>query len=332
MTNIEVRTQNIYENLSNAEKKVASYFLDNVENVFAKPISQLAEESGVSKVAWVRFCKAIGFDGLKDLKKSLFSELHETAGEPAEAAAFSDIREATGIDQLILSVKNNSIRAVRDTTKLLDPASVEAAARQILNARSVRIFGVGASALVGEDLYNKLLRIDKNVCFCRDLHIQLTYAANMTPQDVAVLISMSGNTKEVLEMLALSRQCGTPTVALTKFDKSVLAQNADIRLYISAPEATPRSGAMSSRIAQMVAVDVLFTASGLRPRGGQPGKKPGKLPSPPCGRCSAAPPPVLRTPPSAALNLRRDSLGLSRRFLLLQPAHQRIGLYAVRPR
>ena len=70
MTNIEVRTQNIYENLSNAEKKVASYFLDNVENVFAKPISQLAEESGVSKVAWVRFCKAIGFDGLKDLKKS----------------------------------------------------------------------------------------------------------------------------------------------------------------------------------------------------------------------------------------------------------------------
>ena len=163
-------------------------------------------------------------------------------------------------DRLILSVKNNSIRAVRDTTKLLDPASVEAAARQILNARSVRIFGVGASALVGEDLYNKLLRIDQNVCFCRDLHIQLTYAANMTPQDVAVLISMSGNTKEVLEMLALSRQCGTPTVALTKFDKSVLAQNADIRLYISAPEATPRSGAMSSRIAQMVAVDVLFTA------------------------------------------------------------------------
>ena len=260
-------------------------------------------------------------------------------------AASSDIREATGIDQLILSVKNNSIRAVRDTTKLLDPASVEAAARQILNARSVRIFGVGASALVGEDLYNKLLRIDKNVCFCRDLHIQLTYAANMTPQDVAVLISMSGNTKEVLEMLALSRQCGTPTVALTKFDKSVLAQNADIRLYISAPEATPRSGAMSSRIAQMVAVDVLFTAvahldydraaasleksrESCRPHrvdGAPPLRERVGVPPP-------APPPVLRTPPSAALNLRRDSLGLSRRFLLLQPAHKRIGLYAVRPR
>lgn len=81
MTNIEVRTQNIYENLSNAEKKVAAYFLDNVENVFAKPISQLAEESGVSKVAWVRFCKAIGFDGLKDLKKACSASCMN-GGEP----------------------------------------------------------------------------------------------------------------------------------------------------------------------------------------------------------------------------------------------------------
>lgn len=65
MTNIEVRTQNIYENLSNAEKKVASYFLDNVENVFAKPISQLAEESGVSKVAWCVSAKPSGSTALR---------------------------------------------------------------------------------------------------------------------------------------------------------------------------------------------------------------------------------------------------------------------------
>ncbi|MFQ7003161.1 MAG: MurR/RpiR family transcriptional regulator [Ruthenibacterium lactatiformans] len=88
MTNIEVRTQNIYENLSNAEKKVASYFLDNVENVFAKPISQLAEESGVSKVAWVRFCKAIGFDGLKDLKACSASCMKRRVSPPGAALRY----------------------------------------------------------------------------------------------------------------------------------------------------------------------------------------------------------------------------------------------------
>ncbi len=263
MTNIEVRTRNIYENLSNSEKKVADFFLANINEVFTTPIDELARQAGVSKVAWVRFCKSIGFDGLKDMKRSLYNELSGAiaeSGKPEEAASFTDIREANDTVHLIQTVKRNSIRAIVDTEKLLAPAAVETAARTILAARSIRIFGVGASAIVGEDLYNKFLRIDRNVCFNRDLHIQLTYAANMTPQDAAVLISMSGSTREVLEMLTLARQNGTPTIALTKFDKSPLAQFADTVLYLSSPEILPRSGAMSSRIAQMMAVDVLFSA------------------------------------------------------------------------
>lgn len=260
MTSIELQTQNTYEKLSATEKKVADYFLSHTEQVFNQPIGQLAAQAGVSKVAWVRFCKAIGFDGLKDLKKSLFSELSEQSAGPETPMTFSDISEASDIAQLIESVKYNSIRAVADTVKLLHPASVEAAARRILAARSVRIFGVGASAVVAEDLYNKLLRIDRNVCFCRDFHVQLTYAANLTPQDAAVLVSMSGNTREVLELLELAKHCGAPTIALTKLDKSPLALGVDTPLYLSAPEILPRSGAMSSRIAQMVAVDALFSA------------------------------------------------------------------------
>ena len=260
MTNIELRTQSIYDNLSNTEKKVAEYFLTHIDQVLNKPIGQLAEQAGVSKVAWVRFCKAIGFDGLKDLKKCLFTELSEQSAGKETPMTFSDIQEATSVAQLIESVKYNSMRAVEDTAKLLEPASVETAARLILGAHSVRIFGVGASAVVGEDLYDKLLRIDLNVCFCRDFHVQLTYAANLTPQDAAVLISMSGNTREVLELLNLAKRCGAPTIALTKFGKSPLALNVDTPLYLSAPEILPRSGAMSSRIAQMIAVDALFSA------------------------------------------------------------------------
>ncbi len=260
-TNIELRVNSIYDSLSNAEKKAATYFLNNVENVFNKPIAELAEESGASKVAWVRFCKAIGFDGLKDLKKSLVSELFKTTdAEDEETLVFSDIREATGIEQVILNVKGNTIRDVQDTAKLLDPQSMEKAAKMIMEAKSVRLFGLGASALVAEDLYSKLLRVDKNVCFSKDLHVQLSYASNMAPTDVAVLFSTSGKTSEILEILSIAKECGTPTIAFTTFGKNPLAMNSDIQLYISTSETTPRSGAMSSRIAQLMTVDVLFTA------------------------------------------------------------------------
>ena len=259
MTSIELRIRSIYDSLSNAEKKVADYFLNNMENVFNKPIAQLAQESGVSKVAWVRFCKDIGYDGLKDLKKALFTQMREKP-DVAVADPFSDVRDVTDTQSLIQGIKQNSIRAIQDTAEMLDPDALENAARAILNARSVRIFGVGASGMVGNDLHSKLIRINKNSYFATDHHTQLTYAASMTSQDVAVLISMSGTTSEVLEILSLIKRCQTPSIALTKYSKTPLAMNADTVLYISAPEITMRSGAMSSRLAQLMVIDALFTA------------------------------------------------------------------------
>jgi len=259
MTSIELRVRSIYDSLSNAEKKVANYFLDNVENVFNKPIAQLAQEAGVSKVAWVRFCKDIGFDGLKDLKKALFAQMREKA-DVTVADPFSDVRDIANTKSLIEGIKRNSVRAIEDTAELLDPDSLEAAARAILNARSVRIFGIGASGIVGQDLHSKLMRISKSSYFDTDYHNQLTYAASMTSQDIAILISMSGTTSEVLELLSLVKGCSAPSIALTKYSKTPLALNADTVLYISAPEITMRSAATSSRLAQLMVIDALFTA------------------------------------------------------------------------
>lgn len=262
MTNVELRVQNIYDSLSNAEKKAADYFLSDVDRVFHKPIAQLAQESGVSKVTWVRFSKAIGFDGLKDLKKELFTQIHKTldSTEADYAPPFSDVKDISNIEDLIEGIKNNSVRAIQDTAKLMDPHGLELAAQAILHAQSVRIFGAGASALVGEDLHSKLVRINKNACFSHDHHVQLTYAANMTAQDVAVLISMSGTTQDILEIFQMAKRSGTPTIALTKYSKTPLAQNADMVLYVSSPEITARSAAMSSRLAQLMLVDALFSA------------------------------------------------------------------------
>lgn len=128
----------------------------------------------------------------------------------------------------------------------------------------VRLFGVNASSLVAQDLYYKLIRIGKSACYAQDLHIQLTYAATMGPKDVGIFVSNSGTTREVMECLHLAAARGGTTIALTRFDNSPLAQAADLCLYTSSPEISHRSGAMSSRIAQMCMVDVLFTAVARR--------------------------------------------------------------------
>ena len=233
MTSIEIRVRDLYDDLNDSEKKAASFFLSHVDSVFVLPIAKLAKQADTTQVAWVRLCKHIGFDGLKDMKKALFKELNETNAPTAQR-------------------------------KLLEPAIVERAAGKIIQADSVRLFGVNASSLVAQDLYYKLIRIGKSACYAQDLHIQLTYAATMGPKDVGIFVSNSGTTREVMECLHLAAARGGTTIALTRFDNSPLAQAADLCLYTSSPEISHRSGAMSSRIAQMCMVDVLFTAVARR--------------------------------------------------------------------
>lgn len=64
----------------------------------------------------------------------------------------------------------------------------------------------------------------------------------------------------MLEVLSLAKKSKCPTVAITKYSKSPLVTGADYSLYLSAPEIDHRSGAMSSRIAQLTVVDLLFTS------------------------------------------------------------------------
>ena len=262
MTNIEIRVRNAYNALSKSEKMAADYFLAHVDSIFHLPIAQLAENAGVSQVAWVRLAKTIGFDGLKDMKRSLFTELN--SGVPDEDAAryiFTDIKDYADLSDVFKAIKSSSIQSIEDTVNLLNPDTVDHVVQAMIKARSVKLFGVGASALVAEDLYNKLLRIGSNVCFSHDGHIQLTYAANARPGDVCFFISHSGLTKEVNEAFDIASQAPDITmVSLTKLGKNPLASKADYQLYTSSPETNHRSGAMSSRISQLIVVDVLFTA------------------------------------------------------------------------
>lgn len=172
---------------------------------------------------------------------------------------YSDINGYKSVEEISTNVMQSGICAITDTVKLIDSATMEKAAKAIMKAHSVKLFGVSASALVAEDFYYKLLRIGKNACFSKDSHVQLTYAANISPADAAVIISHSGATAEIIEILDAVKKRGAVGIAVTRFSKKNYLNNADIILYSSAPEIYRRSGAMSSRIAQLTVIDVLFS-------------------------------------------------------------------------
>ncbi|MGH3914050.1 MAG: MurR/RpiR family transcriptional regulator, partial [Pseudonocardiaceae bacterium] len=128
----------------------------------------------------------------------------------------------------------------------------------LVAAPRVDVYGVGASGFVALDFQQKLHRIGHVAFAWSDVHMALTSAALLRPDDVAVGISHTGATTDTLDFMGEARNRGATTVALTNFPRSPITDLADHVLTTAARETTFRSGATSSRIAQLTVVDCLF--------------------------------------------------------------------------
>ncbi|GJM68805.1 hypothetical protein HMSSN036_10210 [Paenibacillus macerans] len=83
--------------------------------------------------------------------------------------------------------------------------------------------------------------------------------ASAPPGALFMGVSYSGNTKEVLQLFRVAQKYGVRTIGLSRFGNHKVSELADLMLYTpQAPEATLRSGAYGSRLAQLVVIDILF--------------------------------------------------------------------------
>lgn len=155
-------------------------------------------------------------------------------------------------------------RAIADTAAALDLDILRQAVDAVVGARRVDISGIAASGLVGADLHQKLHRIGRVSLVWSDPHLALTSAAVLEAGDVAVAISHTGTTVDTVDALRVAHSRRATTIAITNFAGSAIAEHADLLLTTAARETTFRSGAMSSRIAQLALVDCLFTGVAQR--------------------------------------------------------------------
>ncbi|HTU71905.1 MAG TPA: SIS domain-containing protein [Trebonia sp.] len=108
------------------------------------------------------------------------------------------------------------------------------------------------------DLQTKLQRIGRPAIAFPDSHMAMTSASLRGEGDIAIGLSHTGSTVDTIDALAEARSHGATTVAITNFPWSPITEVADFVLLTAARETTFRSGAMTSRIAQLTVVDCLF--------------------------------------------------------------------------
>lgn len=243
---------------SGAERGVLDCVLENPEAAAQYSIHRLAELSYTSPSTVVRICRKLGFEGYRDLQKSLLYEV--AIRQENKTRRGGELEHTDQLTDIIDKVTYRNIASLENSRMLVEPEAIRKSVDLICASGTVLLFGMGASFLVAQDAYQKFLRVGKSCALSEDIHCQYVHARNAGPDDVAIIISYTGYTEEILRCAKSLRRQGTPIIAITRFEPSPLSQMSDCNLYVVAMEETFRSGAMSSRIAQLNMIDILYTA------------------------------------------------------------------------
>ncbi|GAB6168349.1 MurR/RpiR family transcriptional regulator [Clostridium carnis] len=244
-----------YESFTESEKQIADYLLLTKESIISLSAKEIGDATNTSAPTVVRFAKKVGFSSLNEMKLKLSISLDKNE----EALGFEYLDKDLSTRNIIYGIKNSFDSIMDKTVGLIKEEELDKAIDLLINAKNIYIYSIGVSGLVGLDFYYKLSRINKRCIAHSDSHLQITSSILMQPGDVAIAISYSGETREVLKCVENANKINIPVIAITKASiNNKLASLSDIVLKIPFVEKSLREGAMSSRISQLAVIDMLF--------------------------------------------------------------------------
>lgn len=259
--NLVATVRAILPSLTPAAQGIARLILDDPGMVARSTITEFSAAAGTSEATIVRTARALGFAGYSQLRFALAGAV---AREAPERLVPGDLGPDDPLTDVIAKVARAESEALADTAAQLNPDRLGLVVEAVAGARRVDVYGVGASGLVAGDMAQKLMRIGLPGHSFTDAHLALTSAALVRPGDVAVGVSCTGETPDVLAPMGVARKAGATTVAITNNPRSTLAELADHVLVSAGRETAFRPGALASRISQLLIVDCIFVGVAQR--------------------------------------------------------------------
>ncbi|KQL52466.1 RpiR family transcriptional regulator [Heyndrickxia shackletonii] len=247
------RIKTMYSQFSEKEKAIADYILEDPQKIIHSTINQVADDLFVADATVFRFCKRIGFNGFQSMKIALASEIVAPIKNIHE-----EIQEGDSVKVIAEKVFKANIQTLEETLHTFSDSKMEDAIKLILEANVVGFYGSGGSGVIAMDAHHKFMRTGIQSMAYTDSHFQIMSAAQLTEQDVVVLISHSGSNKDIMDVLQIAKKNGAKSIGITNLAKSPLSQKVDIPLYTISQETDYRSEALSSRIAQLSIIDSLY--------------------------------------------------------------------------
>ncbi|AIO67942.1 SIS domain protein [Burkholderia oklahomensis] len=239
--------------LAAAQRLVAKVFLDKPEWAMQAHVNEIAVFAGVSEPTVVRFCRALGFHGLRDFKLRVAQQV-----ALGSVALHRNVTAVDSIDEIVGKVLRSSADILLDIERQLPREQIKRAISALGSAHRVDCYGVGTtSGFVAADAQARLFRFGIQAQTYTDANMQMFSAATLSPGDGVIAVSHFGRMPFLLEAVRVARERGAVVIGICE-PGTPLAGECDIPLTFALPASVNAYIGSDACIAHLAIIDILI--------------------------------------------------------------------------
>lgn len=247
-----IEVQSVYNQLTKAEKKVATYIMKHPQDVLYMSITELADACELGDTSVYRFCRSVGLQGYQEFKMRLSLSL-----APDQTVVF-ETGEENSFSARAKRRMNQYMKSLAETIHLIDEQQLMRVVKKMERAKRVYFFGTGNSNLSALVARNKFNRITNKVQCITDIDVQMMLSNIMSERDLLVIVSYSGETQENIDIAKNAKNSGAMVACITRYKKSPLTTYVDVCLLCGGNENPDIGGDIEISVCQMYIIDMLF--------------------------------------------------------------------------
>lgn len=257
MSSVLIKIKEMETQLTKAEVEIAKYILSNPNEIMRLNANDIANITGSSQATIVRFSKKLGYSGFSDFKIALTSDMGKVENSNINIIHEEiKINDSTALIGQKIIFKNK--KTIDDTYKVIDFDELDKAVELLDESKRIFIIASGYSGITARDFQYKLLELGKAAIYESDTHIQFSNISTLTKGDLVFVISHSGKSSDVYSLLKAVKKREIKIITLTQFSPNPVKDLGDVKLSTVVEKNSFRSTALSSRIAQMTVIDIIY--------------------------------------------------------------------------
>jgi len=256
----------LYEDLSPRLKQVASYVLDNPNDIALETLAVIAERCNAQPSTIVRFAKVFGYRGASEMQRLFRDEILTAAPSPSYSERIRQFQERS--DAVDWSSPHNVMREFAESNIIALEHLKDAVRKEDLDrfidlmqcAHTVYLAGVRRAFPVAAYLAYSLSHVEKRA-FLLDGVAGMTAEQSlmMSPEDLVIAVSFRPYASETIAVVERAHANGTPLIVISDSRLSPIGKEADVCFEIKDAEVRQfRSLTASMCLAQTLVISYAY--------------------------------------------------------------------------